>query len=107
MLDTNSSSKRTIQRFDPIQLGKVFALVYGGLALLIAPFMILFALLGAHSTQGMPQAGGIAGIFGIGFAIMFPIIYAIAGFLGGIIGAFIYNIAAKIVGGIQVEVEIE
>jgi len=107
MADITATSKRTIKRFDPIQLGKVFGLVYGGLALLFTPFMILIAMAGSHQPQGFPQSGGIIGMFGIGFAIAFPIIYAILGFIGGIIGAFIYNIAAKIVGGIQLEVEIE
>jgi hypothetical protein len=107
MENTTSSSKRTIKRFDPLQLGKIFAVVYGGLALLLAPFMILLALAGGHQSGGLPQSNGFVGTFGIGFAIAFPFIYAIAGFIGGILGAFIYNIAAKIVGGIQLEVEIE
>jgi len=100
---TPSSSVRRIRRFDLLQVGKVSAIVYGGLALLIAPFMIIAALLGNH------QSGGPSGIFGVGFAFVFPVFYAIAGFLGGIIGAFIYNynLAAKMVGGSQLEGEIE
>jgi len=105
MADTTSSSMRTIRRFDPLQLGKVFAIVYGGLALLITPFMILIALAGGHQSGGLQGSGGLVGMFGIGFALIFPFIYALAGFIGGIIGAFIYNLAAKLVGGIQVEVE--
>ena len=101
-MDSSSSTptKRVISRFDPLQLGKVFAIVYGGLDLLCSPILILMALAGSH------QGGGIAGMFGIGFAIAFPIIYAVLGFIGGLLGACIYNIAAKMVGGIRVEVEV-
>jgi hypothetical protein len=42
---------------------------------------------------------------GWGFALCMPIFYAVLGFVGGVIGAAIYNLAAKVVGGIEVEVE--
>ena len=42
---------------------------------------------------------------GAGAAIFAPIIYAVMGFIIGVIGAFIYNLVAKWVGGIEVEVE--
>jgi hypothetical protein len=37
--------------------------------------------------------------------IGFPIFYTIVGFIGGAIGGFVYNIAAGIVGGIQLDLE--
>jgi hypothetical protein len=42
---------------------------------------------------------------GIGFAVFAPILYAAMGFLTGVIGAFVYNLVAGWVGGIEVEVE--
>ena len=42
---------------------------------------------------------------GVGFAIFAPIMYGVMGFLVGVIGAFLYNVVAKWVGGIEVEVE--
>jgi hypothetical protein len=44
-------------------------------------------------------------VFGTGFAVLLPFLYAAMGFVGGVISAFIYNIIAKWVGGIEVEVE--
>ena len=44
-------------------------------------------------------------IFGTGFAILAPFLYAAMGFVFGAIGAFIYNLVAKWIGGIEVEVE--
>jgi hypothetical protein len=43
--------------------------------------------------------------FGAGFALFLPIIYGVAGFIGGIVSAFLYNIIAKWVGGMEVEIE--
>jgi hypothetical protein len=42
---------------------------------------------------------------GTGFALFMPVLYAVMGFVFGVIGAFIYNVIAKWVGGIEVEVE--
>jgi hypothetical protein len=43
--------------------------------------------------------------FGTGFALLMPIFYAVMGFVFGVVGAFIYNVLAKWVGGIELEVE--
>jgi hypothetical protein len=44
-------------------------------------------------------------LFG-GFSIIFfPIIFAVIGAIGGGLGAVIYNVSARYVGGIEVEVE--
>lgn len=39
------------------------------------------------------------------FAVLFPVLYAIGGFIGGVIGAAIYNVVAKMTGGLEFEVE--
>jgi hypothetical protein len=43
--------------------------------------------------------------FGIGFVFVLPFIYAAVGFVLGVLGAAIYNVVAKWIGGIVVEVE--
>ena len=43
--------------------------------------------------------------FGVGFAVVAPLMYAVMGFVSGVIGALLYNLVAKWVGGIEVEVE--
>ena len=47
------------------------------------------------------------GILGMGFGLIVigPIFYGVMGFIVGVIGAFVYNIVAGWVGGIEVEVE--
>jgi len=96
------STKRRIKRIAPLQLGKMLAVLYGILGLIFIPFFLFMTAL----TSQIPaeQRTGIVAM-GAGFAICAPILYAIMGFIIGIIGAFIYNLVAKFIGGVEVEVE--
>jgi len=103
---------RTLKRIDPFQLGKMLGALYGLMGLLFIPIIFLFSAFGAAASQnnnGMihsPVAGAALGAgFGIGIAIVMVFAYAIMGFVGGMIGACLYNVLAKFVGGIRVEVE--
>ena len=90
-------TKRRIKRIEPLQLGKMLALLYGALGLIALPLILLAAFGSAKSTAVM--AGGI------GMAVVLPFLYALAGFVIGLLGALIYNAIAKWLGGIEVEVE--
>jgi hypothetical protein len=93
---------RRIKRFAPLQLGKIMGLTYALMGLLFCPFFLLMALFTPH-VQNSQRVGMMA--FGTGFAIAMPFLYGALGFIGGVIGAFVYNLIAKWVGGIEVEVE--
>ncbi len=88
------SHLRVIKRFTPLQLGKFLAVLYFAISLLIIPFILLGSLVG-------PKGSGM----GLIFVILIPLIYTVIGFISGIIGAFIYNLVAKFVGGIEVEID--
>jgi hypothetical protein len=96
------SVTRRIKRFAPLQLGKMMALGYGIMGLLLCPIFLLMSLFAAHLPN--QQRVGMMAI-GTGFALLIPVVYAVIGFVFGVVGAFIYNILAKWVGGIEVEVE--
>jgi hypothetical protein len=94
--------KRTLKRIAPLSAGKVLTLLYGAMGLLFMPLFLLLSVI----TSRLPHSqGGLPLVFGIGFALAAPVIYAVMGFLIGVIGAAIYNLVAKLVGGIEVEVE--
>ena len=96
------STKRRIKRIAPLQLGKMLAILYGIMGLL---FMPVFLIMSAVATQmPAPQRVGLLA-FGVGFDLCMPIIYAVMGFVFGALGAVIYNLVAKWIGGIEVEVE--
>ena len=74
--------------------------------LIFIPFMLLFAATAgfAPKGEGAPSSGVILGI-SVGLIFAAPILYSTMGFITGLIGAFIYNIVAKWIGGIEIEVE--
>ncbi len=80
----------------------MLALLYGIMGLIFCPFLLLASLFSSHA--GSPQRAGILAL-GTGFALLLPFLYGAMGFIGGVISAFIYNIIAKWIGGIEVEVE--
>jgi hypothetical protein len=43
--------------------------------------------------------------FGAAIALFAPVIYGVMGFVLGVVSAAIYNLAARFVGGLEVEVE--
>jgi hypothetical protein len=94
--------KRRIRRISPLQLGKMLALLYGIIGLIAIPFFLFMA---AMSSQLPADQRGPLMAMGAGAALFAPVLYALVGFIGGIIGAVIYNVVAKWVGGIEVEVD--
>jgi hypothetical protein len=92
---------RRIKRVAPLQLGKMLAILYGIMGLIALPIFLSIASL---SSQLPAEERGAFMAMGAGAALFAPLIYAALGFVIGIIGSFIYNVVAKWVGGIEVEV---
>ena len=92
---------RTIQSFGVLSAAKIMGAIYGALGLILMPFFILFAVIGM-AAGGKPSVfGGVAGII---VAVIIPIFYGGMGFVMGALSALLYNLFAKWVGGIEVEV---
>jgi hypothetical protein len=96
------STTRRIKSIAPLQLGKMMALCYGILGLLLCPIFLIMSLFAAH-IPNQQRVGMMA--LGTGFALAMPVFYAVMGFVFGVIGAFVYNLIAKWIGGVEVEVE--
>jgi hypothetical protein len=101
--------KRRIKRIVPLQAGKMLGALYACMGLILLPFFALAAVAGAFAPSAQQSADApppalFAGIM-FGFGIFMPIIYGVMGFVGGIIAAALYNLFARWIGGIEVEVE--
>ena len=97
-----------IKKISPLQLGKMLAVLYGLISLIIVPFFLLFSVIGAVAGVSQHGSAGPAALgagFGIVMAIALPIFYAAFGFIGGVIGGYLYNLVARWIGGIEIEIE--
>jgi hypothetical protein len=102
--------KRTITRIAPLQAGKMMGVLYACMGLIFMPIFMLAAIGGAFAQHAQAQtasAAPAAVAAGVMFAVglFMPVIYGVMGFILGIIGAAIYNLVARWIGGIEVEVE--
>lgn len=97
---------KKISKFEPLSVMRIAAISYGAMGLLEgAIFSLMFSLIPMADPrhQNVPPWLGL--VFG-GLSIIFmPILFAIIGAISGGLGAVIYNVSAKYVGGIAVEVE--
>lgn len=101
-----------VRRVGVLSVGKVLGGLYALLGLVIGAFYALFALLFAvigastASSSGDALIGGAGGVvFGILSIVLFPLFYGLLGFIGGILSAFLYNLIARFVGGIELDME--
>lgn len=76
--------------------GLILGIVYSAIGIMInrLPTEVLTA-------QGL-ESGSII-LFKPVMILIMPILYAIIGFISGLVGAWIYNLAARWVGGIEIE----
>ncbi|MGF1453029.1 MAG: hypothetical protein ACFB21_13260 [Opitutales bacterium] len=84
----------SLKRIGVIQLGKFLAVLYLFLALIAAPFLLVSVFAGPESAA-----------YGIGMIVGVLLFYPIAGFVFGMIFALLFNLVAKMVGGVLMEFE--
>lgn len=97
---------KMVKRFDPLSVMKIAAICYGCMGFIEGAFVsIVFSLipLVPNNNAHLPRFFGL--IFGGLSIVFFPIMAAVMGAIIGGVGAAIYNVAARFVGGIKVEVE--
>jgi hypothetical protein len=81
--------RKQIVNIAPLQTAKVFAVLY---FLMSLPFIAMMAVMFSFSNSPAPS---------LIMLIIFPFFYLIFGFIFTVIAAWIYNLAASWVGGIE------
>jgi hypothetical protein len=81
---------------------KLMGFLYALLGLLFGAVITLISLLGFSVSK---EAGGLGLMFGSLAIILFPIFYGIIGVVAGALGALLYNLAARVTGGLDLELE--
>jgi transmembrane protein DUF3566 len=94
-----------VKRIGPGSAFKVGLVLYGLLGLIVGACISLFSLVGAGFMRSQnPLAPAIAGmILGTMAIVIFPIIYGVMGGVMGALSAVLYNFAARLIGGLEVD----
>jgi len=95
---------QTIKSVGALSVAKTMGALYAALGLLFLPFFLLIGLAGSMiSNQGGQNP--FAGAVGMFFGLLAPVFYRVLGFIFGALGAFLYNLIAKWLGGIEVQLQ--
>ncbi len=97
---------KRLKRIAPVKFGIVLGIIYGLISLVFVPFILLgsVASLFASTQQNSTHQGFATGL-GLVFCLFIPVLYTVMGGLLGMLMAWLYNVAAGWVGGIEFEVE--
>lgn len=89
-----------LKSLDPMGVGKVTGAIYGGMSLLIVPFVALAMVVGAFAKS---KEAGIAIVLALGLILVLPVVYGLMGFVMGALMAVVYNFVSRWIGGIVME----
>jgi hypothetical protein len=93
-----------VKRVGPLSCAKICGLLNAVMGLLIgAIFSLVSMVIGSVSQEAGGQFFGV--LFGVGAVVVLPIFYGCMGFVVTLLAAALYNFAAGIVGGIEIEIE--
>lgn len=95
-----------LKRIGPLSLGKVMGVVYGAMGLIFGFIFAFVSMVGPALAPGSGSEEPLVGlIFGVGGIVILPLLYGGFGLVAGVIGAFFYNVVARAVGGVVVELD--
>jgi hypothetical protein len=85
-----------------LSVAKIMGLIYACMGLIFAPVFLVVGMMGSLVGQ---DKNPFAGMVGVSLVVLIPFIYGAGGFIIGAIGALLYNLFAKLVGGLELELE--
>jgi hypothetical protein len=93
-----------INRVGPLSCAKVVAALYMIVGLVAGALISLGSMAGGLASD-VPWMAGLGAAIGIAAIIALPLVYGCIGFVAALIGAWLYNAAAGIMGGIEVDLQ--
>lgn len=92
-----------IKRVGPLSCARIVAVLDAIIGLFIGAGVSLVALVGGLAGSAESAAMGV--VFGVGAVIILPIMYGFFGFVVTLVMAWLYNVLADLVGGVEIEVQ--
>ena len=87
-----------IKRVHPFSVFKIGGLLYAIFGFFAGCIFALISLVGGEKVPSFPFGGALA-------IIILPIVYGVVGAVFATIGAALYNLVAKLVGGVKIKLE--
>jgi hypothetical protein len=97
-----------IKRVAPLSVARIAGMLYAIIGFVIGGIFSLLAVAGAliPSDADASLFGPVVGLMiGVGAIVFVPILYGALGFVVSLFGAWLYNLVAGVVGGIEIEVQ--
>ena len=91
-----------IRRIGPMSIARLSGLLYAVMGLIFGGIISLVALAGGFGSDD--HAAAFGGFIGVAAVLVLPICYGLLGFVATLIAAWLYNVAAGVVGGIEVDI---
>ncbi|HET9468758.1 MAG TPA: hypothetical protein VFO48_10110 [Vicinamibacterales bacterium] len=91
-----------IKRVGPLSFARLTGLLYAVIGLLIGGIFSLAAMAGVSDSH---ELAGFGVVIGVAAVIVFPILYGGLGFLTSLVAAWLYNLAAGMVGGVELDIQ--
>ena len=103
-------AKMQVKRVGVFSLAKMYAVTMAAFGLIFGViYGLFFMIVGGAMMAGGGRDSGTAGasslVTGLVMMVAVPVFYGIIGFLAGAFGAVVYNVAAGVVGGLELELE--
>jgi hypothetical protein len=92
-----------IRRIGPMSIARLSGMLYAAMGLVFGGIISLIALAGGFGSDPQGPAA-FGGLIGVGAVLVLPICYGLLGFVATLIAAWLYNVAAGVVGGIEVDI---
>ena len=85
-----------------LSVAKIMGAMYTLLGLIFMPFILIFSMIGTLAGGSKNAFGAIGGI---AVGILLPFVYGLMGFVVGAMSSLLYNLIAKWLGGIEIEMQ--
>jgi len=93
-----------IRRIGPISCAKIAGTLYAIMGVVLGGVFSLLALAGVFGSDA-PEAAAFPRMFGAAAIVVLPVLYGCLGFVAALISAWLYNVLAGWVGGIELDVQ--
>lgn len=93
-----------IKRIGPISCAKIAGTLYAVMGLVLGGVFSLSVLAGVFGATQEAATFPMM-FFGVPAIVVFPVLYGCFGFVGALIGAWLYNVLAGWVGGIELDIQ--